>query len=251
MLSVRDLTVAFGNNVALDCFSLHVERGHIHGLIGPNGSGKTTCFNAVTGLVPPRRGSILIDGAEAVGLKPFEITRRGVARTFQRPSVMPGLSCLDNVMLGMHWHTETNVLGTYFHAPFVRSAQDRRMRMSAAETLEFVGLGGFEGRPAGELTWVEEQLLQIGRALAARPRLLLLDEPTAGMGSAETQCVDQLVRRVRESGVTILVIAHDVGLVMGISDVVTVINQGSRIAKGSPSAVQSDPAVVEAYLGAG
>jgi branched-chain amino acid transport system ATP-binding protein len=250
ILSTSGLSRNFGGIHALDKLDITIEKGQIHGLIGPNGSGKTTLFNLITGLLPVSEGNIYFDSVDITCLSPYIINKLGVSRTFQKALIMPLMTCLENVMLGMHGHTKLDLLGTFLRPPFTHSKQETRITQRAIELLQFVGIADLAEKRAAELVWVECQLMQIARALACEPKLLLLDEPTGGMGSAEKEKVDRLIREIRDKmGMTIILVAHDVDLVMGISDIVTVINFGKKIAEGTPKQVRNDPVVLEAYIG--
>ncbi len=250
ILSTRELCKYFGGIHALENVNISIEKGKITGLIGPNGSGKTTFFNIITGLLPATSGKVYFDSIDITNLGAYIITKLGIARTFQKASIMPKMSCLENVMLGMHSRSQKDVLETFFRIPFTHSAQESRIRQRAKELIEFVGLAESAERRGSDLVWVETQLLQIARALATEPKLLLLDEPTGGMGPEETERVDGIIRQIRDNmGITVILIAHDVRLVMGLSDYVTVLNFGKKICEGSPVEVQNNAEVCEAYLG--
>ena len=249
ILVTESLTKDFMGLRALDKLDMKVERGTIHSLIGPNGSGKTTFFNMVTGLLPSTSGRIHFNGRNITDLRPHVRTKLGIARTFQIPKVLPDMTCLENAMLGQHAGTQTDVMGTLLRLPFTSSAQEFLIKERAYELLRFVGLADSAGKLARDLAWVEEQLLQLARAMACNPSLLLLDEPTAGMGTDESSVVKRVIYNIRDQGTTVILVAHDINLVMGISDRMTVLNFGQMIAQGTAQDLRQNPRVLEAYLG--
>jgi len=248
MLAVHDLAVRFGGVTALESVSFEVQPGSITSVIGPNGAGKTTAFNAITGYLRPTQGRITYDGVSLTGLRPSSIARRGIVRTFQKTSVFPALSVEDNVLTGLHLRGTAGFFGVLAGRRRL-VAEEHALAAEAAAILEFVGLTQRQREPASALPYGEQRLVELAVALAARPRLLLLDEPGAGMTGAEKIVVGGLIRRVREQGVTVLLVEHDMRMVMGISDTVIVLNGGRVIAAGAPAAIQVHPEVIRAYLG--
>jgi branched-chain amino acid transport system ATP-binding protein len=247
-LTVEDLAVEFGGVAALAGVSFAVRPGTITSLIGPNGAGKTTAFNAITGYLRPRRGRVLLGDETLTDRRPCDIARRGVVRTFQKTSVFPTLTVLDNVLIGLHLRGHAGFAAIVAGRRAV-AAEEARLREEAVTIIGFVGLAHRRADEAGRLPYGEQRLVELAVALAAQPKLLLLDEPGAGMSGVEKDRLVELIRRVRERGVTVLLVEHDMRLVMGISDTVIVLNHGRVIAEGSPAAIQTHPEVIRAYLG--
>jgi len=251
VLSVEDLSISFGGLDALSGLSLEVTEREIFALIGPNGAGKSTVFNVVTGLYRPSRGRVTFRGDDLLALAPHEIARRGVGRTFQNTEVFRQLTAIDNVLVGRHAHLRSGVLRGAFGLASVRR-EEAEARELARRLLARLGLAEVADTEAGSLPLGYQKRLELARALAAEPRLLLLDEPAGGLNPTETQTLMKLIQRLRdESGLTLLLVEHDMELVMGISDRVAVLDYGRKIAEGKPREIASDPAVVEAYLGSG
>jgi branched-chain amino acid transport system ATP-binding protein len=247
MLVVEDLQVSFGGVAALAGVSFIVRPGTITSLIGPNGAGKTTAFNAITGYLRPRRGRVTWDSLP-LGGRPCDIARRGVVRTFQKTSVFPALTVFDNVRTGLHLRGRAGLWSVLLGARGVRR-EEAQLADLAHEVIAFVGLDRRRDEVTGELPYGEQRLVELAVALAARPRLLLLDEPAAGMTGAEKERLIGMIRRIREQDVTVLLVEHDMRLVMGASDTVIVLNHGRVIAAGAPASIQAHPDVIRAYLG--
>lgn len=248
-LELRDVTVAFGGLVAVDGVSFAVHPGVIHSLIGPNGAGKSTALNAITGLVRISRGSIRLSGQEIGGLGPHKVAARGVARTFQNTELFRGMTALDNVVIGAHRDTDYGFAAAVARTPRFRRSESATIAF-AESILADVGLADDRHVAADSLPFGKQRRLEIARALAARPRVMLLDEPAAGLRAAELEQLNALLAKLRdERGMTILLIDHVMQVVMNISDMVTVLNFGRKIAEGSPDSVRRDPEVRRAYLG--
>ena len=248
LLEVDHVTLRFGGVVALNDVSFSLRKGEIFGLIGPNGAGKTTCFNAMTGVYRPTSGGIRFNGESIVGKKKHEITRGGIARTFQNVRLFPEMTALENVMVGADAHHKTSVVSALFRLPR-HWREEREGRDRSMELLRFVGVDRRAGEVSRNLSYGEQRRLEIARALATNPTLLCLDEPAAGFNPAEKEALLQLIRRIRDTGVTILLIEHDMRLVMGVTDRIVVLEFGKKIAEGTPHEVRDNPAVIAAYLG--
>ena len=248
LLEVDDVTLRFGGVTALDRVSFEIREGEILGLIGPNGAGKTTCFNVMTGVYRPTSGDARFAGTSLTTLKRFEITRLGIARTFQNIRLFKSMTALENVMVGADARSRSGLFRSLFRTPRQR-AEERAAEEAAHELLEFVGIHKRADELAANLSYGDQRRLEIARAMATKPRLLCLDEPAAGFNPAEKQRLMELIRKVRDQGYTVLLIEHDMKLVMGVTDRIVVLEFGRKIAEGTPAEIRDNPAVIAAYLG--
>jgi branched-chain amino acid transport system ATP-binding protein len=248
LLELEDVSLAFGGLQAVDRVSFQVVPGTVRAVIGPNGAGKTTLFHLITGFLTPQSGRIRFQGQEIQGQPPHLIARRGIARTFQLTQLFDHMSVLENVMVGRHRLSRAGLLAGALQLPWTR-VEEQGIRAKAMEALEFVGLASRAHQPAAALPLGLKRLLEIGRALAAAPALLLLDEPASGLDAVETDRLREMILALRDQGLTTLLVEHDMGLTMEVADAIAVLNYGQLIADGPPRAIQKNPEVIAAYLG--
>ena len=248
MLKTSDLTIRFEGLTAVDHVSIEVEPNKITGLIGPNGAGKTTFFNAISGVYVPDEGEVLFEGRHIEGLKPHKINEAGISRTYQVINLFWKMTVLENVLVGMHSVMKSSYFSDLFHLPGQRR-ETKEFIEKAWELLRFVGLENEANHPAGSLPYGKQRLLEIIRALGSNPKLILLDEPAAGMNTTEKKELDEILKRILEKGYTILMVEHDMKLVMNVCDYIYVLSDGKLLASGTPDAVQNNPDVIKVYLG--
>ncbi|HQL81823.1 MAG TPA: ABC transporter ATP-binding protein [Spirochaetota bacterium] len=247
-LTIQGLSRSFGGLRAVDDVSFSVERNMIKAVIGPNGAGKTTLFNLISGALAPDSGEVAVDGSPIQGRPPYRIARRGISRTFQNIKLFTHMSVLENVMIGRHIRTRAGFVQAMLRLPGARR-EEREIREKSMDILKLLGIDDLAGQEASSLPFGKQRIVEFARALATDPVLLLLDEPAAGLNIYETAHISDMITTIRERGVTVLVIEHDMSLVMNISDEITVLSSGKKIAEGVPSEIQRNPEVIRVYLG--
>ena len=248
MIRAENVTVRFGGVVAVNDVSMHVEKGKVTGLIGPNGAGKTTLFNTINGVQKTPDGHIYFEGKEITNGKGYKLCEAGISRTYQQINLFLSMSVLNNVMIGQHCRIPYGLVGSLFHTPKMRR-QEQAAREECIKCLELVGMADKKDLPAGALAYGDQRLIEIARALATKPKVLLLDEPAAGMNATEKLTLNNIIQNITKMGITVLIIEHDMAVIMEISDYVYVMDDGHLIAEGTPVEVQNNPAVIAAYLG--
>ena len=248
LMSIEHLTIKFGSLIAVNDVTVNIPKGKVTSLIGPNGAGKTTLLNAISGVYVPNAGKVVFDGKDITGKKGYQINQAGLARTYQVINLFRNMSVLENVLVGMHTRLESNLFDNIFKTPAERK-EERDAVDRAMNLLDFVNLRSRCNDPAGSLSYGDQRRLEIVRGLASDPKLILLDEPAAGMNPTEKDELDALLRKIIDRDVTVLMIEHDMKLVMGVADFIFVLNYGSKLAEGTPSEIQNNPDVIAAYLG--
>ncbi len=248
ILEIRNLSKSFGGLKAVNNVSFAVKRESIKAVIGPNGAGKTTLFNLISGFLPCDSGSVLFNDRPVHGLKPFQITQRGVSRTFQHVKLFPKMTALENVMIGRHTHSKAEFIAGMLNLPWTWK-EEREIRNTSIELMSFLGISSLADYEATSLPYGQQRIVELARALACEPHLLLLDEPAAGLNMRETAEISQLITKIKDRGITVLIVEHDMSLVMNISDEVVVLSYGQKIADEMPLAVQKNEEVIRVYLG--
>lgn len=248
MLKLNQITVKFGGLLANNDISLEIQKGDLFGLIGPNGAGKTTLFNVISGVIEPTKGEVIFDGRKINGLKPYQINKLGIARTFQNINLFKDMTVLENVMVGRHCRTDAGVYSSIFRLP-KHKRNEEEITEKSLEFLKFLDLSKFTDMKASSLSYGQQRRLEIARALATEPKLILLDEPAAGMNASEKKELSETIQRILDTGITVILVEHDMKVVLGISHKIAVLNYGKMICFGTPGQVQANEEVVAAYLG--